>query len=160
MATPRPWLPNCGLTTTGTPMSSAASQASSAIVHRPALGHRHADGPQQLAGQILVLSDFFGDGAGAIGLGGQDAALLRAIAQLHQAAGVQPPGGNAPGLRRPHDRLGAGAQADALANFAEFGDLGVHVEWPIVDRSQAQSVAGCRGTARASSSSSYSMATL
>ena len=30
VATPRPWLPYCGLTTTGTPISSAAAQASSA----------------------------------------------------------------------------------------------------------------------------------
>ncbi len=29
MPTPRPWLPNCGLTTTGKPISSAAAQASS-----------------------------------------------------------------------------------------------------------------------------------
>ena len=43
------------------------------VGHRAAFGHRHADGPQQRAGQFLVLGDRFGDGAGAVGLGGQDA---------------------------------------------------------------------------------------
>ena len=77
VATPRPWLPSCGLTTTGRPISSAAAQASSASVDRPSLGHRHAHRLQQHAGQFLVLGDLFGDGAGAIGLGGQDPPLPR-----------------------------------------------------------------------------------
>ena len=74
-ATPLPWLPSCGLTTTGQPISQAAAQASSASVDRPADRHRHAGRAQQLLGQFLVLRDRFGDGAGAVRLGGLDAAL-------------------------------------------------------------------------------------
>ena len=53
---------------------------------RPALGHRHADGLQQRAGQVLVLGDRLGDGAGAVGLGRPDPPLADAVAELDEAA--------------------------------------------------------------------------
>ena len=55
--TPRPWLASEGLTTTGRPMSSAASQASSALAHHLAFGHRHAAACEQRLGQVLVAGD-------------------------------------------------------------------------------------------------------
>ena len=117
-------------------MSPAASQASSASVTGRPSGDRHADGLQQRARQFLVLGDRLGDGAGAVGFGGLDAALLRAVAELHQALGVQPPHGNAAGFRRVDDRAGAGPQADLLGEVAQALDLGLGVEGPIVDRGQ------------------------
>ena len=74
--TPLPWLPSCGLTTTGRPISCAAAQASSASLTGAAQRHRHAGGVEQLLGQFLVLRDRLGDAAGAVDFGGLDAALL------------------------------------------------------------------------------------
>ena len=101
VATPRPWLPSRGLTTTGTPISSAAAQASSASVTGRPSGTGTPTDAQQHAGQFLVLGDLLGDGAGAIGLGRLDAPLPGAVAELHQAVGVQPPHGNAAGHAPP-----------------------------------------------------------
>ena len=89
------------------------------IGDRPALGHGHAHRLQQRPRQFLVLGDGFGDGAGAVGLGGANAALLAAVAELHQAFGVHPPRRNAAGGRRIDDRAGARAQADVLGEIAE-----------------------------------------
>jgi hypothetical protein len=54
-----------------------------------AFGHRHAAAGQQRLGQFLVAGDRFADGAGVVGLGGPDALLVGAVAQLHQVAAVQ-----------------------------------------------------------------------
>src|SRR5690606_36759882 len=57
------------------------------IADRAAHGHRHAAGVQELLGQLLVLGAGFGNCRTAVGLGGLDAALFAAPAELHQAAG-------------------------------------------------------------------------
>ena len=98
VATPRPWLPSCGLTTTGTPISHAACQASSASSTGRPCERGHAHGAKQHPRHFLVLGDRLGDGAGAVGLGGLDAALFAAVAEEHQAVFVQPAIGNAAGL--------------------------------------------------------------
>jgi hypothetical protein len=43
--------------------------------HDLAFGHGHAAGGQQALGEVLVLGNAFGDGAGLVGLGRPDAAL-------------------------------------------------------------------------------------
>ena len=57
------------------------------VLDRPPLGDRYADLLQQAAGELLVLRDRLGDGAGAVGLGRQDAPLPRPVAEQHQALG-------------------------------------------------------------------------
>ena len=84
--TPLPWLPSCGLTTTGTADLLHGGPGIVGVGHRPALRHRHAGGLEQMLGEFLVLGDGFGNRAGAIDFGGLDAALLGAPAELHQAA--------------------------------------------------------------------------
>ena len=90
--------------------------------------HRHAGGVQQLLGQVLVLGNGFGDGAGAVHLGRLDAALATAPAQLHQAAACQAPEGNA----TPHGGVNDGArrraQALVLVQFAQLGERGGEIE--------------------------------
>ena len=120
-------------------MSQAACPGVVGVVDRPAVGRGHAHGAQQHAGHFLVLRNRLGDGAGAIGLGGLNAALLAAVAEQNQALGVQPAVGNAAGLRRFDDGPRARAQ-DTLrwARFAEPLDFAGDVEGPIVDRGQAK----------------------
>ncbi len=73
-----------------------------------ALGHRNATGGQQGFGQVFVAANAFGNGTGAIGFGGPDAALLHTLAQLHQVAVVQPGVWDAACGGRVHDVGGAG----------------------------------------------------
>ena len=139
MATPRPWLPSCGLTTTGTPISQAAAPGVFGVVDRPAVGRGHAHGAEQHAGHFLVLGDRLGDGAGAIGLGGLDAALLPAVAEEHQAVVVQPAIGNAAGLRRL--RRWPACSGPRHTSWARLRSRSISrgdVEGPIVDGRQAQ----------------------
>eukprot|EP01038_Epipyxis_sp_PR26KG_P014792 gene14792-19877_t len=51
-----------------------------------AFGDGHAAGLEQALGQILVAGNAFSNRAGVLGLGGPDAALAGAVAQLHQVA--------------------------------------------------------------------------
>ncbi len=106
------------------------------IARRTALGHRHADGLQERPRQLFILGDRFGNGAGAISLRGLDATELRAVAELHHALRVQPPHGNAAGLRRVNNRTGAGSKAGLMGEVAEALDLALDVIGPIVDRRQ------------------------
>jgi hypothetical protein len=70
------------------------------------LGHWHAAGAQQGFGEVFVTHDVLGNGAGELGLGGPDAALVRAVAELHQVAVVQPQVGNAARGGGRHDGSG------------------------------------------------------
>ena len=53
---------------------------------RASHGHGHASRVQQAFGQVLVLCNRFGNGAGGVGFGGLDAPLLGAPAKLNHAA--------------------------------------------------------------------------
>ena len=117
-------------------MSQAAAQASSASVTGRPSGTGTPTAFNKRPRQFLVLGDRLGDGAGAVGLRGLDAAQFRAVAELHHAVGVQPPHGNAAGLGRVDDRAGAGSQADLVGEVPQPLDLGLDVEGPIVDRRQ------------------------
>ncbi len=124
MDTPRPWLPSLGLTTTGTPMSCGRLPGIFGAVDDATFGHRHAAGWQQLLGQVLVAGDAFGDGAGRVGLGGPDAALARAVAELHQVAVGQADRRDAAVGGRIDDVGGAGAEAEAVHQVAQtFGTV-------------------------------------
>ena len=97
----------------------AASQASSASV----TGRPSGTGtptPQEGAGQVFVLGDRLGDGAGAVGLGRQDAPLLGPVAQLNQAAVIEPPDRDIARLGRGHDRRRARAQVGDMPDVASL----------------------------------------
>ena len=111
MATPRPWFPSCGLTTTGTPISHAARHASSASLTGRPHGVGNPDRAEHHAGHFLVLCNRLGDRAGPIGLGGLDATLLPAVAEQHQAIVVQPAIRNASLADGFDDGSRAGAKA-------------------------------------------------
>src|SRR2546427_8339673 len=85
-----------------------------------ALGHRHAAGGQQAFGQVLVVGNAFGNRAGEVGLGGPDAALAGAVAELHQVALVQADVGNAPVGGGRHDGGSAGADIAVVHLGADF----------------------------------------
>ena len=128
-------------------MSSAASQASAGAVDLAAFGHRHAAGGEQVLGQVLVAGDGFGDGAGAVGFGRPDAALARAVAELHQIAVVeQADGRNVAVVGGIDDAGGARAQALGIDHVAQLLDDGGDVERPVLDGRHDQ--VACRGTAR------------
>ena len=91
------------------------------VGHGAAQRHRHTGGAQQFFRQILVLRDGLGDGAGAVQLGGLDAALARAPAELHHAALGQTPKWNA--ARHGGFDNRAGARPHALV-FIEIAQLG------------------------------------
>jgi hypothetical protein len=110
------------LTTTGRPISSAAAQASSASrTGRPC-------GTGTPAAASRVLRDRFGHRAGGVDLGGPDAPLARAPAQLHQAARGEAAVGDVARHGGVDDAAGARAQADVLVERAQAGDGGLDVE--------------------------------
>ena len=90
------------------------------VLHRPAARHRHAGGGEQALGEVLVLRDRLGHRAGGIDLGGPDAALLHAPAELHQAAFGGAAVGHATRQRGVDDRAGAGAEAHVLVDLAQL----------------------------------------
>ena len=73
------------------------------IGHGAARRHWHAGGGQQLFGELLVLCNGFGNGAGGVNLCSLDAALFAAPAKLDQAALCQAANGNAVGFGRIDD---------------------------------------------------------
>ncbi len=106
--------------------------------HRAPQRHRHASGVEQLLGQVLVLRDGFGDGAGRIQFGGLDAPLLAAPAELHQASLRQAPVRDAARRGGLHDGAGGGAEADLLVQLGQALECGLQVERRVVLRGAAQ----------------------
>ena len=92
------------------------------VLDRAAQRHRHASRVQQLLGQVLVLGDAFGDRAGAVDLGGLDAALLAAPAELDQAALGQATVGNAACDCGVDDGAGRRAESHVLVGLAQASD--------------------------------------
>ncbi len=118
--TPLPWLPSCGLTTTGRPTSWAMAQASSKLLAGRPHGHGHARGMQEALGQVFVLCDRFGNGAGGVGFCGLNAPLFRAPAKLNQAAIGQAAYRNAACHGRVHNRAGGRPQANVFVEFVQL----------------------------------------
>ena len=86
VATPRPWLPSWGLTTTGGADLLGGGPGVLGVGDGAALGHGHAHRLQERAREVLVLGDRLGDGAGAVGLRRPDPPLRGAVAELDEAA--------------------------------------------------------------------------
>src|SRR6478735_3113577 len=101
MDTPRPLLPLCGLTTTGSPISSAASQASSALVTiRPA----GTGTPTEVSNWRVSCLSW---------------ALRFTVTELHQVAVGQTQRGDSALLRAVHDALRARAVAVVVGELAQ-----------------------------------------
>ena len=117
------------------------------IGHRPAHGHGHAGGVQQALGQVLVLGDGFGHGAGQIQLRRLDAPRLAAPAQLHQRAAGQAPKRYAARHGGVDDGAGGRPDAVVLVEFAQLGDHGVGVEGRVGQRGLQQLFGALHGQA-------------
>ena len=118
------------------------------IGHHAALGHRHAAGREQALGEVLVLRNPFGDGAGLVALSRPDAALRCTVAQLHQIAVVQADVRNAPLTSGIDDAARAGAQIPVVDAGFDGLDGGFEVERLVVDGCHQEPVPPGQGSAR------------
>ena len=96
------------------------------------LRHRHAAIFQQCLGEILVVRNAHGDGAGLVGFRRPDAAQRSAVAELDEIAGAQ----QADVRNFPHigglDNAGCrGAEVVRIDQFGKLCDRCVHIERPI-----------------------------
>ena len=107
-------------------------------MHQQAFGNRHAAGLQQALGHVFVAGNFFGNRRGLVGLGGPDAPLRFAVAQLHQVARSQTQVGNVARGGGVHDVRRAGAQAQRIHHVLQLGDRRRDVESCVIDGSQHQ----------------------
>ena len=107
---------------------------------RPPLGHGDPRLGQERARELLVLRDRLGDGRGAVGLRGPDAALLGADAEAHQRPVREAARGDAAVLGRPHDGARAGAELHLEEQSPEALDLRGEVEGLVGDRGHDQPV--------------------
>jgi hypothetical protein len=101
-------------------------------------GHGHADRRDELARQLLVLRDGFGQGAGLGGFGRPDAALGLAIPELHEVARAHAQRRDQPRLGGSDDGLRARAEAAAVGHLAQAAQLARHVEWHVLDGGKQQ----------------------
>ena len=108
------------------------------------LRHRDAARLQERFGQVFVAGNFLGNGAGLVGLGGPDAALARAKAQLHKVALGQPDVWNATVGGCLHNVSGAGAQALDVHQLAQVGQGGLQVKGLIFDGCHHQVAGSCQ----------------
>ena len=111
-------------------------------VDQLAFGHRYATLREQLLGQVLVAGNALGDGAGTVGLGCPDAALARAIAQLHQVAFGEADEGNFAFGRSVHNAGGAGSQAILVHDFFQRLDRRADVKRAVIDGGHDQRMGG------------------
>ena len=102
------------------------------IRHGPPVGYRNPGCIEQFFGQFLVLGDGFGNGAGAVCLGGLDAALPAAPAELHHAARSHAPIRDAARHCGLNDGAGAGPEALVLIQFAQACQCVGEVEGRVV----------------------------
>ena len=102
--------------------------------HDVALRHGQADVPDHALGLVLVLRDFHGDGAGAIGHRRLDAAQVSSETQLHERAVVESPHGNAAAPSLLDDRRRRRAESYALVQSLEIVHQLCGVERLTVDR--------------------------
>ena len=102
------------------------------VGHHSSRWHRDAATGQQGLGQLLVARNAFGDGAGAIGFSGPDAALTASVAELNQVAIIQANRRHAAQFGRLDDRGGAGAQALGVGDVAKFADGRANIERAVI----------------------------
>src|SRR5690606_19895608 len=103
-----------------------------------ALGNRHATTGEQLLAEILVARDGLGDRAGPVGLGGPDAALVRAMAELHQVAVVHPRRRDAASDGGIDDARGTRSEAVLVDQHPQSPDRFLDIEGAILYRRHQQ----------------------
>ena len=96
--------------------------------HRLLLGHRQPGRAEQLGGHVLVAGDVDGQRAGLRRHRGADPLLVHALAELHQAAAVEPDEGDVAADRLLEDGPGRRAERGALGAGQEGLELGGEVE--------------------------------
>ena len=122
VATPRPWLPYCGLTTTGTPISWAASQASSASSRggRPARARRRFAAAAESApcpGRSTRRWRWCGRSRRS------RSAAAASRSRAARGFAVEPADGNAAALGGLDDRPRARAEAHVVGQRPQLGQL-------------------------------------
>ena len=117
------------------------------IGNRSALRHRYAGCVQQPLGELLVLRDGFSDGAGAIDLGGLNAALPAAPAELHQAALREAAERNTTRGGGMHDGAGAWSETHILIEIAQLSERRGQVEGCVLDGGAAERFGELEGEA-------------
>jgi hypothetical protein len=108
------------------------------VLGRAALRHGDPGGVEKFLGQLFVLGDRFGNGAGEAGFGGLDAPLPAAPAELHEAALRQAAVGNAARDRRGNDGAGRRPEPDVLVQFAQLPERPFDIEGLVVQRRIAE----------------------
>ena len=116
------------------------------VADRAAARRGNSHGAEHHAGHFLVLRNRLGDGAGPIGLGGLDAALLPAVAEQNQAVVVQPAIGNASRTDGFDDGPRARAKAYFVGEIPQPFDFGGDVERAIEHGRHAKLAGRRRGT--------------
>ena len=106
-----------------------------------AFGHGHTAGGEQALGEVLVLCNAFGDRAGLVALGGPDAALCGAVAELHEVAVVQTNVRNAAFAGGIDNAAGAGAEVTVVDFGLDGANGGLQIKRLIVDGRHQQLVA-------------------
>ena len=147
--TPLPWLPSSGLTTTGIADPLGGLDGVVGAAHPLLPGHGQPEVREDLVGQPLVRGDLDRGVAGLAGDRRLDAALVLAVAELHERALVQADPGHVPLLGGAHQGGRRGAEGAALGEADEILQLGLEVVGPgqvglalgrqqVADEAQAQ----------------------
>jgi hypothetical protein len=107
---------------------------------------RHAHRLQQGARQGAVAGDRLGQGAGPVGLPGQEALLVHALSQEQQPFGGEPGGGKVGLPGRLEKGGGAGVWAGSLRQPTEPFDLAGDVKGLVVDGRQTEAACGLQAS--------------
>ncbi len=110
----------------------------SRTVDDPALRNRYAAGLQQALGEVFVSGNALANCAGLISLGGPDAVLTGAVAQLHQIAFGQAYGWNTSVRCRVNDTRSAGSQTQCIDHFIQSCDDRRHIIGFVIHRRDDQ----------------------
>ena len=93
-----------------------------------AFRHRYPAGLEQALGEIFISRDRLGNGAGLVGFCRPDAALLRAVTQLHQIVFCQAHGGDLALHGGIHNTARAWAEQAVFRQVFEFFNRRGHIE--------------------------------
>jgi hypothetical protein len=132
------------LTQTGRPISCAASHASWGDA---TFGNWHAAVGEQTLSQVFVFGNTLGNGAGLVGFGCPNAALVGAVTELNQIAIVEADGRDIAIGCRVDNASGAGSNAQAIDHLGEIGNDLLDRVGAVFDGRHDQVAGGLKGGA-------------
>ena len=107
-----------------------------------ALWYRYATGFEQALGEVFVAGNGFDNGAGLVGFCRPDAALFRAVAQLHQVVFCQAHGGDLAFHGGIHNAAGAWAEQSVFGQIFQFFNCSGDIEGLVFNGGHNQVTAG------------------